>query len=134
MARLRWALTCQRVLIDKETNTVSYIEAVEGMTVPELPISVPPFSVATLWEKEGDKDRLLVRFRILKPDKKKLLEFKSKNLAMKSKRHRFNLRLQDLVIEQVGTYTILVDQRRGNRWRKVATMYIDVVKTKPDRK
>ncbi len=75
MPTLQWALTCQRVITDSETNSVSYIDALEAFAVSRFPIPFPPVCVSTLWRREGARDRLHVRLRIQDPAGKIISSF-----------------------------------------------------------
>jgi hypothetical protein len=127
MARLLWALTCQRVITDRDTNLVSYIDGFEQFGVPKLPFPFPPFYVATLWERESPRDSLAMRIRVLAPNKTALQTFEPKGtLKFPVPRHRMNVLLGGHMVEQDGRFKIVVEQKKGNRWRKEKTLQIDV--------
>lgn len=125
--KLHWAILCQRVLTDRDSNTVSYIEAVEQLTLPALPIRFPAFFVGTLWEREESTETLVARVRILDPDGKTILKVESKEHHFgEAARHRLNFLVGGGTIAEEGTYTVRVDQRSGDRWRRVKDLEVIV--------
>jgi len=128
MARLLWALTCQRVITDRDTNLVSYIDGFEQFGVPKLPFPFPPFYVATLWERESPHDTLSMRIRVLAPNNKAFQTFEPKGaLKFPFPRHRVNVLLGGRVaVQQEGRFRIILEQKKGNQWRKEKSLQIDV--------
>jgi len=126
MATLVWAIVCQRIITDQQTNTVSYIDAIEGLQLRKLPGTSPPFSLGTLWERGDDDEELQIRFRVVRPGGEKGGEFVSNPTRLTRPHHRMNAVIGGLKADKPGRYEIRIDQRRGERWRKVASLPIDV--------
>lgn len=120
MARLVWAILCQRVITDRETNTVSYIDATEEFHLPDFPGETGPFMVGTLWEREEPEEELDIRFRFLAPGKRKGGEFVPPATTLNRPRHRINVMVAGLRAKEPGRYTVLVEQKAGSRWKKAA--------------
>jgi hypothetical protein len=127
MATLQWALTCQRAITDRDTNSMSYIDVVEAFGVPSFPFFFPPICVSTLWRRENREDTLHPRIRVQDPTGKTILKFESdKSLELTKKRHRLNVILGGGEITQAGEYRILVEQLKGDRWKRESVLPMDV--------
>jgi len=118
MAKLLYGLIVQRILTDRETNSVSYIELVDGFNVPALPVALPPFSVGTAWEPMEDETDLHVRVTFLGSDNKAITgptevpgqRFQGRN------RHRVNVNFVGVPVAVAGDYFVSVEQKRGDEW------------------
>jgi hypothetical protein len=122
MAKIVWALLCDRVIIDRDTNSVSYIDAIERLQARELPSGLPRVNVATLWARESDDDTLQVRFKLFSPSTAKSEVLFTTDELKLNWRQRVHLNLQGATVKEEGEYRIVVDQRSGNRWRKAAEL------------
>jgi hypothetical protein len=127
MPTLQWALTCNRVITDGETNSVSYIDALEAFAVSSFPIPFPPICVATLWRRKSSRDILHPRLRIENPSGKTIQTFEpSTPTPLSKQRHRLNVILGGAPIESPGEYHIVIEQRVGKSWRVAQTLPIDI--------
>lgn len=118
MAKLRWAITCARVITDQSTNLVSYIDAVEELQMPALPAGAPPFTVGTTWERETNDVTIHVRVRILAPDGSSLGEIRADLEPQDGiRRHRANFTFM-LVLRAVGVHRVVVEQLSHEEWRE----------------
>lgn len=120
MAKLLYGLTVQRILTDSETNSVSYIEVVDGFNVPALPVPLPPFLVGTAWEPmEGEID-LQVRISFMGPDNKVIagpLEVPVQHFQGRN-RHRVNVNFTGVPVAIAGEYFVSIEQKRGGNWNE----------------
>jgi len=133
MAKLLWALACQRVITDQESNSVSYIDAVEQLSVPKLPFQFPPFTVATLWKREKRGEKINMRLGVFGPDDKTIVDFEPEpGESETALRHRMNLTLGGLPITAAGQHRIEVQQKVKGKWRTEGELQIDVTQvTRP---
>ena len=128
MAFLRWVVTCQRVLTDQQTNFVSYVDAVEGMSVPELPGPMPPFTVGTLWDRETVGEAIEMRVRIMDPDRTEIARLGPATLYhAEAARHRANVNVFLSRIEKPGYYTVVIEQLAGEEWQMRGAVPIELV-------
>jgi hypothetical protein len=118
MAALKWAVICQRVLTDQQTNAVSYIDLIEDVHVPQLPYALPVIAVGTVWEREGGES-IAVRVRAMDPNDALLATIEGVLESAEARFHRANFRI-GLVAENVGRYQIVVEQEVDRRWREEA--------------
>lgn len=128
MARLLWALTCQRAIIDRETNTASYIDAVEQVQVQGFPaVFVPPLCVASLWKRDRDSDEVLnLRIRLLAPSGQEVTSFRPDEVRMTSPRYRMNVMFSGFPIKEEGEYSFEIDLLAGKSWKVVCSLPITV--------
>ena len=135
MAKLMWAITCGRVLTDKESNSVSYIGSIEALAAVKLPLPCPLFFIGTLWLREQSNEPLHSRFSMMDPDGKTIMEFKPdpKKLSEGSLRQRLNIQVGGMQLEKPGPYLIKIEQKLGNGWKTEQTIQIDItiLKSKP---
>jgi hypothetical protein len=127
MAILQWALICHRVITDSQTNSVSYIDALEAFAVSSFPIPFPPVCVSTLWRRESERDVLHTRIRIQDPSGLTIQSFEPDlPTPLLTKRHRLNVILGGAEIREPGEFQIIIEQRAGKTWRAEHTLPIDV--------
>lgn len=127
MARLQWALACNRVLTDKETNTVSYIDAIEAIVVSSVPFPFPPVCISTLWRRESEKDSLRARISIEDPEGQTIQSFETDSpIPLTKKRHRLNVILRGATISRPGEFSIIVEKRVKKIWKRECVFPIDV--------
>ncbi|MBM4027693.1 MAG: hypothetical protein FJ280_20170 [Planctomycetes bacterium] len=135
MPVLQWALTCNRVVTDTETNSVSYIDALEAFAVSSFPIPFPPICVSTLWRREREEDTLHARVRIQDPAGQTILSVEPDSpIPLTKKRHRLNVILGGPEIHGPGEYLIIVEQRAGKTakvWKQEHVLPIDVTHFTP---
>lgn len=117
MAKHVWSIPCQIALTNQETNSVSYIEALEGFRVLSIPFPFPLITVGTLWLREEEDDHIEMRIRILSPSGEGLFtQAQPKTSFGKFIRYRFNLRFGGFDITEEGMHFIVVEQRLSEKW------------------
>lgn len=122
MAKLVWAVLCERVIVDQDTNQVSYIDLTEALQARSLPSGLPRLFAATLWAREEEAEELQVRFRLLPPGSTKAItEFETEAITL-NKRQRINLNLQGAPVTVEGEHTVTVDYWDGQRYRTAARL------------
>ncbi len=127
MAKLLWALICSRVLIDQQTNNVSYIDAIEQFAVPSFPYVFPPIALAMLWWRDRGEEQLNVRVRLFDPGKKMLMSYKpDPPLAMVKPRHRVHLNLAGAPINGPGRHHLMIEQFVAKKWQEQTSVPIEV--------
>lgn len=127
MAKLLHGLIAQRVLMDRVTNSVSYIDMVDGFNVQQLPVQLPPFAAGTLWERTEPGTQLQVRMAFVGPDDQVIgtsVEVPPQEFA--GNRHRVNVNFQGMPISAAGEYAIRIEQKRGSEWVEDARIPLTV--------
>lgn len=130
MIKLRWALLCQRVIVDAESNLISYIDALEGFDVMELPFEVPPLLVCmSLSRDDGDPQKPVFTLRALDPDDNPVLP-EARRLVGDfgdAKALRFNVQMRPFEITKRGRYQIVIDMDTGSGLERLTVVTCDVV-------
>jgi hypothetical protein len=125
MAKLIWAVICRRVLTDKETNTVSYIDGIEELKAAKLPSPCPPVVIGTLWRRNATQNSLSIRVRVIAGDSE-VLVFEAPEIAMSATRHRVNIQLGGFPIDREGELSFVLEQRVEKAWLEVGRVPVDV--------
>lgn len=132
MARLLWALTCQRVITDQDSNNVSYIDAIEQITVPGIPaVFAAQLCVSSLWMRDRDRELLVVRHRLVAPSGKEVSTFRSEPMEMSKPRYRVNLVLGGFHIGEEGEYRFEIDAEVAGKWKTVSVLPVAVAIAPP---
>jgi hypothetical protein len=129
MAQLMWALACARVLTDRESNTVTYIEAIEGISVPAPGFPCPLFFVGTDWKRTADTVApVRVRVRILSPGGSEILgaQIPDFYFAEGARHHRINLQVGGFPLTESGEYYITGELFSGDTWVPAFHLPIDI--------
>lgn len=127
MVKLIWALLCERLITDSETNSVTYVDAVESVTAKQLPANLRPLSLCTLWKGESQEDELVVGLHIVSPTGKEILSYQTPPSMFKDvTRNRVNFDLGGLPIEEVGEHTFVIERLAGDEWIEEAELPLEV--------
>lgn len=128
MIKFAWAVCCRRILIDRETNTVSYIDAVHGLATKDLPLPFPSLMLGSVWSTDELGAELRQRVEVVAPSGSLVYDFESEPLQLTTAIHRFNLSFGGFEVQETGAYTIRVqleDSAEG-QWTTVAELPLDV--------
>lgn len=127
MARLLWALTCRRAITDRETNNVSYIDAIEQISVKRIPtVFGAQICVSSLWQSERENERLVVRHRLMAPSGKKVSACNAEPIEMSKPRYRFNLVFSGFRIDEEGEFRFEIAAEVAGAWKTVGTLPVSV--------
>jgi hypothetical protein len=127
MSKHIWSVVCQTILTDQFSNTVSYIQAIEGYTVVQLPTVAPPMMLGILWGREGNENAVRTRVRIVAPDQSIALTFEAEPASYgQNVRIRQNIMLGGFVYGQAGNYELVVEHKRLNEWVTATSIPIQV--------
>jgi len=132
MAKLVWALLCGRVIIDAQTNLVSYIDALDAVAVSRFPVAAPPIVVGTLWQR-GTEKRMEMRVQVYSPSGAPLRTFEAEPLDFKPehKRARMNCVVAGFDIAELGRYVFAIETRDKGKWIEVHRVPFDVDSAQP---
>ena len=136
MPRLIRSLLCKRVITDRETNDVTYVDCVESLMPKRLPAPLPQLYLATLWKSDESGEQPRLRVAIVGPGSHKPYhhEFPPIIIKPEHKSHRININLQGAPINQHGEHHIRVEVRpqEAKRWTRVAEIPLEVVEAPQD--
>lgn len=122
-----------RVIIDRETNTVSYIDAVESISAPELPFRLPPLTLGLLWRREKPDESLRIRFTASQPGGAEILSLEPDEFILNQDNHRLNIQFGGKEILQVGNMNLKIEQFLDNAWFTAFALSIpiNIIETQP---
>jgi len=128
MPKLTLATLCEAVITDATTNLISYINVLHGVTCASLPVILDrPIVLASTWEREEDGEKFELQVCVRTPNGKVLKPTEQMGpLVMEAPRHRVNISLGPLNLEQVGTYAFELRVKKKDRWRKVKAVSLEV--------
>lgn len=124
MAKLIWAVTCRRLILDEATGAVSYIDAVNALAARRLPAPFPRLTIGTLWERSAADEELATKIKVIAPDGMELLAREAPVQVLEKRFHRFNFTLGGFPAQVTGTYRIVLQMREGRKWRTVVELPI----------
>src|SRR4051794_7626248 len=118
MARHIWSILCRRVITDRESNTSSYIDALEEFVTSGVPVRVNMIMIGTLWAKANEEEDLLeVRVRVLSPAGHEIHVENGPEVRFGNfRRFRLNLGVLGLPIDLPGVYEFCIEHRQAARW------------------
>lgn len=126
MAKYVWGVLCERIITDRETNSVSYIDCSHAFATKELPAPVPALYLGTLWEREEAGEKLRVRVLMVTPHGKPIFEFETPEIPMSAPRHRVNVYLNRGKVEEFGRHTIRIERRVGEEYALAAELPLQI--------
>jgi len=130
MPKVRVALLCARVLIDQESNLLSYIDAVDGLTTEKFPFAFPPLFVCLNLKRESEEaDKFPVFLRVLDPDGKIVVESTKHPLTADFRGRRtlrLNIQLARFDAPQAGLYTFVVYTVVADQEQELARVECDI--------
>ena len=130
MTELVSAIACQQPLLDRPSNFVSYINVVEQ--VPILRGKTPAFWVCTVWHRDEPEDGPTWRSVLRDPAGRIIARFNADPSPVGEwTRLRSNLLIQPVELESEGKYRLEVQLSTNDRWKKVASIPLDVQEPKP---
>lgn len=136
MAKLAWAILCQRALIDT-SNSLSLIEVLEEVTLfkplPEVPPDKTPliplqFSLVCMWHRsEGGKGETIAsRIRLIAPNGKKHELTQHTVDLVRHPRVRAMSKSEGLPFWGSGVYRFVVQYKAGSTWRTAGEVRLDL--------
>ena len=125
MARHIWSVLCQTVLIDQFSNSVSIIQAIEGLSVPSLPATAPQMMVGTFRVGAG-KGQLFSRLRVLDPKGQVVTVIDNKPGSLAVPRSRTITVLGGFPLKSAGVYSVVVEVKNEGAWVEEARIPLEV--------
>lgn len=123
MPKLLWAVTCKSVITDRDTNSLSYIEATHGLTARKLPAKLPRIMLGTVWRAtKAVDDALQMRLRVQSPDGQEVVTMDVPKVAFEHSYQRLNIDLTGMDVPVAGEYSIVVESYSRKRWRLEARL------------
>lgn len=132
MPRLTYALLCTDVIVDKDTNAVSYIRVAEVIHFARLPGRVPPLVVALAFERvPGEDAGFGLRLSLVSPDGGVAPMVGFSVPAAPGPNQRLSLKLAGMAVERVGRHAVLVERTQEGGYVPLAELPLHVVLREP---
>ena len=127
MAKLVWALICQRVLLDQPTNRMSYIDALDAVSLAQFPVKAPQVLLTSVWQR-GAESRLEMKVRVYSPAGSMLTEAVASPLdfSPEHRRARMSVAIGGFDIETPGRYEFAIETPNSGNWTEVQRVPFDV--------
>jgi len=131
MANFLWALVCERVIIEEQHKTVSFISIVENLNLPLPPANIlaqtpPPFIpfrffIVTHWSrsKQDIGERVPGRVLLIGPNGKEFGKMEFVIDLTGAPRSRVIGQTIGIPLMGAGVYTCVVQSQTRTKWRKV---------------
>jgi len=122
-----WNVICKDVITDQQTNSVSYLNCLEEVILPKIPLALPSFNIGTLWQNKSDAPEIIkVKIDIKTPsgNRKTLLETDDINFL--KKRHRINFLFPGIEATEYGLHEFYIGLFYDGEWtdHKVIPLYV----------
>ena len=123
MPKLIYALMCADLIIDKDSNSTSFIRTIEHAVVPELPAVLPPVFFASLWDLETNGETpFTVSLNLASPSGESTTLGVQEVTPGTTMLHKMNFQLPGLKVEAEGKHTVSVALKNGNEWDILAEL------------
>jgi hypothetical protein len=131
MSKLISAVLCSRVIIDQQTNLVSYIDILDGVHIFSFPFKAPLVIAGTIWQIENEK-KIEVRVRVFSPDNDHLIDSTSAQMDILPgiKHARMNVAVAGFNIGAIGTYQFAIEHKISGKWHEITRIPMDVYSKK----
>lgn len=128
MPKLVYALMSSDLIIDKESNSTSFIRTIEHAVVPELPAMLPPVFFASLWDINGDDTPFTVSLSLTPPEGNPMLLGIQEIKPAPTMLHKMNFQLPGLEVKGEGKHQLSVAIKVDENWETLAELPLFVFK------
>lgn len=129
MPKLIYALMCADLIIDKDSNSTSFIRTIEHAVVPELPAALPTVYFASLWDLDGNEGApFTISLTLVPPAGEPLTLGVQEVTPGNTMLHKMNFQLPGLKVEGEGKHMVAVAIKEGESWSTLAELPIFVFK------
>jgi len=123
MPKLIYALMCSDLIIDKDSNSTSFIRTIEHAVVPEFPSVLPPIYFASLWDLEANGDKLFtISLNLTSPAGESITLGVQEVSPGTTMLHKMNFQLPGLKVEAEGKHIVSVSLKDGDQWEVLAEL------------
>lgn len=123
MPELVYALICADLIIDKDSNSTSFIRTVEHAVVPELPATLPAIYFASLWDLENaGEEPFTVSLNLAAPGEPPITLGMQEVTPGGTMLHKMNFQLPGLQVKTEGKHELTVALKDGDAWNTRARL------------
>ena len=124
MAKLAWAISCHRIIVDSETNSVSYIDSLEQIGATALPVTVA-FGLGLVWFRELAGEAIMLRVTVINSSGGVVSRVEGQLLHPTAMYHRANLTVE-ATFRVLGVHDVVVEQKAGEGWIEEARIPLTI--------
>ena len=119
MAKLMWAVLCDRLIVDQQTNKATHVDLIQSLAPRQLPARLPRVILATTWKRDGIDEPLLIKVAVSAPTGTQTTLFEADPITFEDAQFwRANFNLEGLEISSPGEHTLRISTKRNQRWKK----------------
>lgn len=140
MPVLRWAVLCERAILEQPPRSVlSMVDVLEQVRIPRPPADIDPkktpfvalkFNLVSYWSRaKGETPTAFpVRIRVLSPKGKEVGKSSEVTIDLESHANfRAIMGLAGFPFLGPGTYVVALDMRKGKSWKNADKQQFEVV-------
>ncbi|MBG0790374.1 MAG: hypothetical protein H0S80_07755 [Desulfovibrionaceae bacterium] len=117
MPELIYAIICADLIIDKDSNSTSFIRTIEHAVVPEFPATLPPIYFASLWDLENaGEEPFTVSLNLIPPSGEPITLGLQEVTPTGTMLHKMNFQLPGLQVKEEGKHELTVALKREGDW------------------
>ncbi|MDX9786203.1 MAG: hypothetical protein RBT11_05495 [Desulfobacterales bacterium] len=132
MIRNVWSILCKDIIIDQETNAVTFIQSIEEGAAAALPILISPVRIGTLWEKDSNKDEVFTaRVLLAMPSGAARQLLQTREMVFNRQRQRLHFKLDGVPVTEFGRHEVRIEIQQNGNWQTVSRLPVVVRKLKP---
>ncbi len=130
MPELVYALICSDLIIDKDSNSTSFIRTVEHAVVQDFPAHLPPIYFASLWDLEGSGGQpFTISLALTAPSGESVTLGVQEVPGNDTMLHKMNFHLPGLTVQEEGKHVLSVNLKDGDNWLTCSNLPFYVFKT-----
>jgi hypothetical protein len=123
MPKLIYGLMSTDLIVDRESNSTSFIRTVEHAVVREFPSALPPIYFGSLWDMEGDEgEPFTVSLSLTPPGGEPVTLGVQEVTPAKTMLHKMNFQLPGLQVQGEGKHVISAAVKHGEEWNTVVEL------------
>ena len=123
MPQLIYGLMSTDLIVDRESNSTSFIRTVEHAVVREFPSVLPPVYFGSLWDMEGaEGEPFTVSLSLTPPDGEPITLGVQEVTPAKTVLHKMNFQLPGLQVRGEGRHVVSAAVKDGEDWNTVVEL------------
>eukprot|EP00828_Plagiopyla_frontata_P014570 TRINITY_DN19077_c0_g1_i1.p3 TRINITY_DN19077_c0_g1~~TRINITY_DN19077_c0_g1_i1.p3 ORF type:complete len:134 (-),score=60.59 TRINITY_DN19077_c0_g1_i1:88-489(-) len=123
MPKIIYGLMSTDLIVDRESNSTSFIRTVEHAVVREFPSVLPPIYFGSLWDLEGDGDEpFTVSLSLTPPEGEPITLGVQEVPPAKTMLHKMNFQLPGLQVQGEGRHVVSAAIKNGETWTTVVEL------------
>jgi hypothetical protein len=133
MLELKYCIICEQAIISRETEQLSIINIINGITIPSLPQEMGGVFLVINWQRDPidskSKENFRVRISLKRPtdnDDQPGNTHEFEAAIEKDKLNAVTLTLLNIKITEAGMNSVIVEKKVDNIWKIAGTVPLNV--------